>query len=58
MALYSWLLTLVALIVIPIQVAITLSVHHYLNNIGSREETQCSHIDWVLSGIQTVKLKT
>ena len=59
MALYSWLLTLVALIVIPIQVAITvvgapLFRKQYRRAAEENAITQ-SHLIEVLSGIQTVK---
>ena len=58
MALYSWVLTIVALLVIPIQVAITLIGaplfrRQYRNQL--RERKTQSHLMEVLTGIQTVK---
>ena len=59
MALYSWLLTLVALAVIPIQVFITLLGaplfrRQYRQSAQENAKTQ-SHLVEVLTGIQTVK---
>lgn len=59
MALYSWLLTIVALLVVPIQVFITflgapLFRRQYRKSAEANAQTQ-SHLVEVLSGIQTVK---
>ena len=59
MAMYSWILTIVALIVIPIQVAITLIGaplfrRQYIKSSEENASTQ-SHLMEVLTGIQTVK---
>ena len=59
MAMYSWILTIVALIVIPIQVAITLIGaplfrRQYRKSAEENARTQ-SHLMEVLTGIQTVK---
>ena len=59
MALYSWVLTIVALIVVPIQVAITflgapLFKRQFRRSAEENAKTQ-SHLTEVLTGIQTVK---
>ena len=59
MALYSWILTLVALLVVPLQVAITLIGaplfrRQYRQAAKENANTQ-SHLVEVLTGIQTVK---
>ena len=57
MALYSWVLTLIALIVVPIQVVITLvgaPLFRRQFRQAAEENTQ-SHLVEVLTGIQTVK---
>ena len=59
MALYSWVLTLIALIVVPIQVAITLIGaplfrRQFRQSAEENARTQ-SHLVEVLTGIQTVK---
>ncbi len=59
MALYSWVLTIVALIVVPIQVALTvlgapLFRRQYRQAATENAKTQ-SHLVEVLTGIQTVK---
>ena len=59
MALYSWILTLVALLVVPIQVAITLAGaplfrRQFRQSAEANASTQ-SHLVEVLTGIQTVK---
>ena len=59
MSVYSWILTLVALIVVPIQVAITLAGapifrRQFRNSAEENAKTQ-SHLMEILTGIQTVK---
>ena len=59
MALYSWILTIVALLVVPIQVLITvlgapLFRRQYRQAAQENAKTQ-SHLVEVLTGIQTVK---
>ena len=59
MSMYSWLLTLVALIVVPVQVAITLAGapvfrKQFRKSAEANASTQ-SHLTEVLTGIQTVK---
>ena len=59
MSLYSWILTLVALVVVPIQVAITLGGaplfrRQFRKTAEANARTQ-SHLVEVLTGIQTVK---
>lgn len=59
MALYSWVLTLVALFVVPIQVVITLAGapifrRQFRNSAEENAKTQ-SHLMEILTGIQTVK---
>ena len=59
MALYSWILTLIALIVVPVQVAITivgapLFRRQFRQAAEENARTQ-SHLIEVLTGIQTVK---
>ena len=59
MSLYSWVLTLVALVVVPIQVAITLGGaplfrRQFRKTAEANARTQ-SHLVEVLTGIQTVK---
>ena len=59
MSLYSWILTLVALTVVPIQVAITLAGapifrRQFRKSAEENASTQ-SHLTEVLTGIQTVK---
>ena len=59
MALYSWLLTIIALIVVPIQVAITLlgaPIFRRQFRLTAEENAKTqSHLIEVLTGIQTVK---
>tara|TARA_B100000674_G_scaffold198304_1_gene161866 strand:- start:4925 stop:7870 length:2946 start_codon:yes stop_codon:yes gene_type:complete len=59
MALYSWLLTLIALIVVPIQVAITLVgaplFRRQFRKAAEENARTQSHLVEVLTGIQTVK---
>ena len=59
MALYSWLLTIVALSVLPIQVAITLIgspiIRRQIRNAAIENSNTQSHLVEVLTGIQTVK---
>ena len=59
MALYSWILTLIALIVVPIQVAITLVgaplFRRQFRRAAEENARTQSHLVEVLTGIQTVK---
>ena len=58
MALYSWILTLIALIVVPVQVAITIvgaSIPQAISSGSRRNARTQSHLIEVLTGIQTVK---
>ena len=59
MALYSWVLTLIALIVVPIQVAITLVgaplFRRQFRQAAEENASTQSHLIEVLTGIQTVK---
>ena len=59
MALYSWVLTLIALIVVPIQVAITLVgaplFRRQFRQAAEENARTQSHLVEVLTGIQTVK---
>ena len=60
MAFYSWLLTIVALAVLPIQVGLTLLEplfrRQFRQSAEENAKTQ-SHLVEVLTGIQTVKAK-
>ena len=62
MALYSWILTLVALLVVPLQVAITLIgaplFRRQFRQAANENATTQSHLIEVLTGIQTVKAFT
>jgi ATP-binding cassette subfamily B protein len=59
MAMYSWLLTIVALIVLPVQVALTLLgspiIRRQIRNAAIENSKTQSHLVEVLTGIQTVK---
>lgn len=59
MALYSWLLTIVALIVLPIQIGLTLLgspiIRRQIRNTAIENSKTQSHLVEVLTGIQTVK---
>ena len=59
MVVYSWLLTLIALGVVPIQILITLIgtplIRRQIREIAKENATTQSHLVEVLTGIQTVK---
>ena len=59
MALYSWLLTIIALIVLPIQIALTLIgspiIRRQIRSVATENAKTQSHLVEVLTGIQTVK---
>jgi ATP-binding cassette, subfamily B, bacterial HlyB/CyaB len=59
MALYSWLLTIIALIVLPIQIALTLIgspiIRRQIRSVAIENANTQSHLVEVLTGIQTVK---
>ncbi|MFM7313756.1 MAG: peptidase domain-containing ABC transporter [Cyanobium sp.] len=59
MALYSWVLTIVALIVLPIQIGLTLIgsplIRRQIRNAAVENASTQSHLIEVLTGIQTVK---
>jgi ATP-binding cassette subfamily B protein len=59
MVFYSWLLTIIALIVVPLQVAITLVAaplfRRQVRDVASQNAQTQSHLVEVLTGIQTVK---
>ena len=59
MVLYSWLLTFVALAVVPIQIGITLLgspiIRGQIRNVANQNAKTQSHLIEVLTGIQTVK---
>lgn len=59
MAIYSWLLTIIALIVLPIQIALTLIgsplIRRQIRNAAIENASTQSHLVEVLTGIQTVK---
>ncbi len=59
MVIYSWLLTLIALIVLPIQVGLTLLgtplIRRQLRNVAIENAKTQSHLVEVMTGIQTVK---
>ncbi|AAZ58714.1 ATPase [Prochlorococcus marinus str. NATL2A] len=59
MALYSWLLTIVALIVVPIQIFITIIgaplIRRQIREVAQRNAKTQSHLVEILTGIQTVK---
>jgi len=59
MSLYSWLLTIVALLVLPVQVFLTLLgspiIRRQIRNAATENARTQSHLVEVLSGIQTVK---
>ncbi len=59
MALYSWILTIVALLVVPVQVAITLAgaplFRRQFRQAAEENAKTQSHLVEVLTGIQTVK---
>ncbi len=59
MVLYSWLLTLIALGVVPIQILITIVgtplIRRQIREIAKENATTQSHLVEVLTGIQTVK---
>ena len=59
MVLYSWLLTFVALAVVPIQIGITLLgspiIRSQIRNVANQNAKTQSHLVEVLTGIQTVK---
>ena len=59
MVLYSWLLTFVALAVVPIQIGITILgspiIRSQIRNVANQNAKTQSHLVEVLTGIQTVK---
>jgi ATP-binding cassette subfamily B protein len=59
MAIYSWLLTIIALIVLPVQIALTLIgsplIRRQIRNAAVENANTQSHLVEVLTGIQTVK---
>ncbi|MDA9149328.1 ABC transporter transmembrane domain-containing protein [Synechococcus sp. AH-229-G18] len=59
MLLYSWLLTIIALIVLPIQIALTLAgspiIRRQIRDAATDNAKTQSHLVEVLTGIQTVK---
>ncbi len=59
MLLYSWLLTIIALIVLPIQIALTLAgspiIRRQIRDAATENAKTQSHLVEVLTGIQTVK---
>ncbi|MCX5946724.1 MAG: peptidase domain-containing ABC transporter [Cyanobacteria bacterium] len=59
MAIYSWLLTIIALIVLPIQIALTLIgspiIRRQIRSVATENANTQSHLVEVLTGIQTVK---
>ena len=59
MAIYSWLLTFIALAVLPIQIALTLLgsplIRRQIRNVATENARTQSHLVEVITGIQTVK---
>ena len=59
MLIYSWVLTIVALIVLPIQIGLTLAgspiIRRQIRDVATDNAKTQSHLVEVLSGIQTVK---
>ena len=59
MVIYSWLLTLIALIVVPIQIGITLLgspiIRRQIRSVAVQNASTQSHLVEVLTGVQTVK---
>ena len=59
MVLYSWLLTFIALAVVPIQIGLTLLgsplIRSQIRNVANQNAKTQSHLVEVLTGIQTVK---
>jgi ATP-binding cassette subfamily B protein len=59
MAIYSWLLTIIALIVLPVQIALTLIgspiIRRQIRSVATENANTQSHLVEVLTGIQTVK---
>ena len=59
MFLYSWLLTIIALIVVPIQIGLTLLgtplIRRQLKEVAIKNANTSSHLVEVLTGVQTVK---